>query len=447
MIIVYAAEAAEWEVKMKLKNLAKKLMAVMLSTVLLTGCGGGNAPKNTSSTPADNATAVSGESSSGASKAEGNTAVGFEKMKIAVAVNSTKDDFLRTKNAFESTIGPALNIEFMFSEAISDAGALTTFIENAYASGCNAVYTNVSSSIDQAAAVCNDLGMYFVGINSAGASENQSLPYYVSVCGASSEGYGASYAEALEHIISDGQEHSVLILSGAACYGATSYIEGTAGSLRAMQDVYGLTYTQDISTLATTTTQIEAENDKEIKITIVPGMQDLANMVSPLLQTGDYDIVVGTTDIYGSLSVAINEVEVALGTNIHMISRNTFTEMMATAFNTNDSAGTPIIDGMIDTGMYETVAAVILLRNSYDGYADNMRDNGQCSRVSGQRPMVVTTPDQYNKLTAEGVPYAFMTTDEILSLCSVKNPSVTWKDISDFGEAMTTEVVMEKLSK
>lgn len=423
---------------MKLKRLAKKFIAVALSAMLLTGCSGNTADNN--GTPAATEPKTEADAS-GSSSAE------FKKMKIAFAVNSNNDDVLRTKNAFETSIGPALNIEFMFSEAISDAGALTTFIENAYASGCQAVYTNVSASIDQAAAVCNDLGLYFVGISSSGATENQSLPYYISVCGASPEGYGDSYAEALENILSDGQEHSVLILSGAACYGATSFIEGTAGSLRAMQNVYGLTYTQDVNALATTSTQVEAENNKGIKITIVPGMQDLANMVSPLLQTGDYDIVVGTTDIYGSLSVAINEVEVALGKNIHMISRNTFTEMMANAFNTNDSAGTPIIDGMIDTGMYEMVASVIILRNCFDGYADNMRDNGQCSRVAGQRPMVVTTPDQYNKLTAEGVPYAFMTIDEILSLCSLNNSDVTWKDIDDFGAAMTTNVVLDKISK
>ena len=64
-------------------------------------------------------------------------------------------------------------------------------------------------------------------------------------------------------------------MSGAACYGATSFIEGTAGSLKALQDVYGLKYTKDIKELATTKTQIDAENDKGIKITIFPGMADL----------------------------------------------------------------------------------------------------------------------------------------------------------------------------
>ena len=282
----------------------------------------------------------------------------------------------------DGEIGALLNLEFVHSEPISDAGALTTFIENSYASGCDAVLTNVSNAIDQAAAVCNDLGLYFVGISSSNAAENQDLPCYVSVCGASAEGYGDSYAEALTSVVGDGAEHSILILSGAACYGATSFIEGTVGSLRALEDVYGLTYNEDLNALATSSVQVEAENDKGVRITIMPGMEDLANMVSPLLQTGDYDVVVGTTDIYGSLSIAINEVEEALGKNINIISRNTFSEMVGTAFNSQDSTGHPALNAIVCTGLYEFLAGIIVLRNALDGYVEQMRTPAPSSTMS-----------------------------------------------------------------
>lgn len=186
---------------------------------------------------------------------------------------------------------------------------MTTFIENAYAAGCQGVIVDLSNSIDQAAAVCNDLGMWFVGISSADAAENMEMEKYVGVVGAGAAGYGASYADAIKSVVNDGKNHSILLMSGAACYGATSFIEGTAGSLKALQDVYGLKYTKDIKELATTKTQIDAENDKGIKITIFPGMADLATTVSPLLQTGNYDVLVGTSNIYDSLGVAVDEVE------------------------------------------------------------------------------------------------------------------------------------------
>lgn len=385
-------------------------------------------------------------SAAGSAAASGSSA-GFEHKKIAIAWNGANDDVVQSKMHFDNEIGALLNLEFVHSEPISDAGALTTFIENSYASGCEAILTNVSNAIDQAAAVCNDLGLYFVGISSSNAAENQSLPYYVSVCGASAEGYGDSYAEALTSVVGDGAEHSILILSGAACYGATSFIEGTTGSLRALEDVYGLTYSEDLNALATSSVQVEAENDKGVRITIMPGMEDLANMVSPLLQTGDYDVVVGTTDIYGSLSIAINEVEEALGKNINIISRNTFSEMVGTAFNSLDSTGNPELNAIVCTGLYEFLAGIIILRNALDGYSDQMRnEDGSCSRVPGMRPTVITSAEQYNVLSSDELPYAFITEDEILSVCSKLHPEVTYADIDALGAKQTTDYLMTKFA-
>ena len=264
------------------------------------------------------------------------------------------------------------------------------------------------------------------------AAENQDLPCYVSVCGASAEGYGDSYAEALTSVVGDGAEHSILILSGAACYGATSFIEGTVGSLRALEDVYGLTYNEDLNALATSSVQVEAENDKGVRITIMPGMEDLANMVSPLLQTGDYDI---------------NEVEEALGKNINIISRNTFSEMVGAAFNSQDSTGNPALNAIVCTGLYEFLAGIIVLRNALDGYVEQMRnEDGTCSRVPGMRPTVITSAEQYNVLSGDDLPYAFITEDEILSVCSLLHPEITYADIDALGAKQTTDYLMTKFA-
>lgn len=432
-----------------MKKLIALALVLTMALSLFAGCAAKTDAPDSTSAPANETTAPADETTAPADTQEApadSSTVSFEKKKIAVAFNSTNDDVLRTQEALKNSIGPALNLEFMFSEAITDAGALTTFIQNAYASGCEAVFTNSSGDIDQAAAVCNDLGMYFVGISSSGSQENSEMPYYASVTGASAEGYGESYAEAIRSIVADGEQHSVLILSGAACYGATSFIEGTAGSLRALQDVYGLTYEQDIQALATTSTQVDAANDKGVKITVVPGMQDLANMVSPLLQTGEYDVVVGTTDIYGSLSIAIDEVEKALGMNIHMVSRSGFTDTVKAAFNGKDSTGAPIMDAMVNVGLYEFVASVIVLRNCLDGYAENMRQDGKCSRIAGQRPLVVTSPEQYNALSADTIPYSFTSIEDMKNLCCKVNPSVTWKDIDAYGANLTADAIIANFS-
>lgn len=412
------------------KSLMSAMAVAMAATLTLTACGGTTAAASSAATEAA-ASAVSEEA----------TGEGYKPMKIAFAAQAVDETFVEAKNALENEIGPALNIEFMFSEAISDNGALNTFIENAYASGCDAVYTNVAGGIDQAAAVCNDLGMYFVGVSSAGAEENAEIPYYVGVAGASAEGYGEAYANALNSAIGDGAEHSILILSGAACYGATSFIEATAGSLRALQDIYGLTYTEDLNALATSSTQIDAENDKNIKITVCPGMQDIATAVSPLLQSGDYDVLVGTSNIYDSLGVAVDEVEKALGKDIKFITRSMFSDSTKAAFNSMDSQGSPVIDAIVLNGTYEHLAAVMMLRNAFDGHADAMRDGDHCSRVPGQIPLVITTADEYNALSGADMPFSFVTVDEVVSQC---NADATFKSIDELGASLTTENILKK---
>lgn len=424
---------------MKLREKLIKGVATLLAVGMLTACGG-TASGSTNDTP--DTTPAAGTVEDGGDGAD--AAASFRHIKIAFAANNTGEDFITMQNFYDNVLGPALNIEFMYSEALSDAGAMTTFIENAYAAGCEGVITDLANSIDQGAAVANDLGMYYVGTSSADAMENRDLEYYISVVGASASGYGESYAEAIKSVINDGQEHSIIILSGAACYGATSFIEGTAGSLRALQDVYGLTYEEDINTLATSSNQVEANNDKGVKITIVPGMADLTSLVSPLLQTGEYDVVVGTTDIYASLSVTVDEVEKATGKNISFISRNPFGETIGAAINGTDSTGNPVVDAIVAQGMYERISAVIVLRNAIDGYAAQMKDGAECSRIPGMRPLVVTTAEDFNTLAADDLPYCFTTVDDILSLCSLNNPDVTFADIDAFGANLTTENILKK---
>lgn len=371
----------------------------------------------------------------------------FEKRKIAFATNAVDETFATMKDAFVNEIGPLLNIEFMFSELLTDAGAFTTFVENAYASGCEGVISNLSNINEQAAAICEDLGMYFVGIASADPKENTGLSHFISVTGASAQGYGESYAEAIKAVLDKEKNESILIMSGAACYGATSFIEGTAGSLRALQDVYGLTYEKPIEELAITDVQLDAANDKGIKITIFPGMKDLTTSVSPLLQSGNYNIVVGTTNIYDSLGVAIDEVEKSLKMDIKFISRNTFSDAIAGSFNNKDSQGNPIMNAIVAQGTYENVAAVIAMRNALDGFEDNMRDGANCSRIPGMRPLTVINADAYNKLSSEDMPYSFITEEEILSLCSLVNSDVTFKEIDEFGKTLTSELILQKFSK
>ena len=173
-------------------------------------------------------------------------------------------------------------------------------------------------------------------------------------------------------------------------------------------------------------------------------MADLATTVSPILQTGNYDVLVGTSNIYDSLGVAVDEVEKSLKMDIKFITKSTFSDAITAAVNGKDSQGSPVIDAIVCPGTFERIGAAIMIRNAYDGFADKMRADGRCSYVSKNAPLAVASVDAYNALVKEGNPYAFMTTEDILSLTNKKNPDVTWKTIDDFGGKLTTQYILEK---
>ena len=113
---------------------------------------------------------------------------------------------------------------------------------------------------------------------------------------------------------------------------------------------------------------------------------------------------------------------------------------MSAAFNGTDSQGNQIVDGLVIGGTFENVSAVILLRNAFDGNT-NMRDGDNCARVTGWAPLSVTSVDDYNILSGDDMPYAFVSTEDLLSLCG---PDATWQDIADYGMSLTTENIVAK---
>ena len=139
--------------------------------------------------------------------------------------------------------------------------------------------------------------------------------------------------------------------------------------------------------------------------------------------------------------MAVDEVEKALNKDIKFITRSMFSDSTKTAFNSLDSQGSPVIDAIVLNGTYEHLAAVMMLRNAFDGYADAMRDDGHCSRVPGQIPLVITTPEEYNALSGEGMPFSFVTVDEVVGQC---NANATFESIDELGASLTTENILKK---
>lgn len=113
----------------------------------------------------------------------------------------------------------------------------------------------------------------------------------------------------------------MVIVSAGAGMGNNEHKYSTIAILVMLQNIYGLTYEEDVETLATTRSQIDCANDKGVLITIYPGYPTGDTYVpgmSTILQTGKYDTVLACNAAYAKFSVAIDEVEKATGTNIRV---------------------------------------------------------------------------------------------------------------------------------
>lgn len=302
---------------------------------------------------------------------------------IGVAMNTDNAGDKELMDYLNKEIGPALNLKFDFSEAIADTEALVTFIENERSKGAVGIINQQPNGSEQGAALCDEYGMYIVNIESAMKETIMDMKFNAGSIGASVEGIANVYGEAIRNIIGDGKEHSIIVFSGAASYGAQSHVYSASAILEAFQEQYGLTYEEDIKKLATTSKvgEISTGNDK-IKIYMVPGTNptEAASTVSTQLQTGNYDIFMAVF-AYSAFTGYVSEVETALGMDVKVLATAPIKEDTTKGFTTLDPNGNSTLNSAILNPIYEqTGMGALMLYNALDGKADLLKENGKAQQ-------------------------------------------------------------------
>ena len=427
-----------------MKKVIALLLVLMMAVGMLAGCTSSD-PGSSTQNPGTNTQPGAPDGTS--EPPAGGNAENTEKMIVGVVVMASGDAMTTAQNYLTDVVGPALNMEFIFSEVINDAGAMTTFIENAKASGAQGIINMLANLVEQAASTCEDLGMWEVDNASASYESVESLPHHIGLVGLSPEGNGKVFGEAIQSALDAGEDANVLVLSGAACFGATSQIEATVSMLTTLQNLYGLTYTEDLKTLATVNSTTDVETGTDMKVTIHPGVPmgaDYASAVSSLLQTGDYNVVCSAFDAYGAISVAIDEVEKALGMNIKVITQMSISDNALASMRALDSTGDACVNAGVSGELTPPlVYCALMLRNAFDGHADAMRTDGKAT-VLLQDALLIDSAETLEKLMQ--VPPSYMSEDDIASLWIAKNPDCTIRDFRTLMDTMTTENILAKFA-
>lgn len=402
------------------------LLAGAMSLSLLAGCGAssqeGTAAASTTETAAD--------------------ATGGEPRKIGVMFNSMSSKELQQKEYLENYVGPAFNVEFMFSESLKDNGAAVTFIEQARAAGCEGLMNFYSDGIEQATVTANNAGMYIINENNYIPDTTAGMSYNLGSIGTSVEAAADIFGELLQQILADGKEHNVVIVSGGAAQGNRQHKEMTQAILQIMQENYGLTYDTDIETLATSNTQTIIDTGS-IKIAIYPGYAGTDTYVtgfSNLLQSGEYDTVLSTYTVYSQLVQPISEVENAFGLDINLVSVASIDESAQNSFE----------QGALDSAMLTPACLTaggmfVLLYNAMEGNATAVQQNGTSSQYHINK-WICKDAEQYKtveQLDIAPETYA-ITVDDIQSLLVSANPDVNYDTVDSFFSSLTADAVAEK---
>lgn len=206
----------------------KKVAAFLLATSMclgLTACGGGTAPSGVE-TPSTNSPAVE---NTGSVEPKDTIKIGIE------IYDPTDQEFLALKNYCDNYLAEALNIEFVYSEAIADADGEIAFIDNCASAGCVGVigYYNVTGA--QAAWEAVDNGMYFIDCTPGVYDEMKGEELYLgSITYGDNGDYAAGKAVA-DYLVSQGCQN-VVYSNGGADFGVQMFVDRQSGFMDGMGD-------------------------------------------------------------------------------------------------------------------------------------------------------------------------------------------------------------------
>jgi hypothetical protein len=301
-------------------------------------------------------------------------------VKIAVAFWAIDANALLVQKYLSEYVGPALHTTFMFSEAVEDADSLITFMENAYAAGCQGIINYQNTSVEQAIAKANELGMY-IATNTTVKVENGDLPYNLGFVAATAADVANSFGELVKDLVNDGKDHNIIIVSAGAGFGNPEHYEATVTILHTLESVYGLTYERPVETLAVSRAETVVINNKGIKIVIYPGYptgNTYVTGMSAILQTGEYDTMLACNAAYARFAVAIDEVEKAYKKDIRISAIVMIEDQTKASFSTIDSTGNAMLNSAVLTANISQVAGLFaLVYNGITDYPEKVRVDGK----------------------------------------------------------------------
>jgi len=351
------------------------------------------------------------------------------RIKIGVEVYDTTDATVIGYTNYFNYLSDYYNVEFMFSESISDAEAEFAFADSCAAAGCQGYIGGYNASMDSIVNHVTDLGMYYWGAERGLDEVFKENPYYLGgfmpvVTGASIEGNGdylLGYDLAYT-LASEGSTH-IAYCNGGTDFGIQMFIDRQEGFIDGIAAAQADGY--------------DVKFDKATDIIPGwPGTDEFAARQTPII-SGDYDAV----------AVSFSGVEVWYQPILDAGKQDQI--KIAGVGAVNDSIVGIASTGAVAALVYECEEvvfgnAVVMIINAVNGHADMIKEPEGYCRAEINRWTITQEQDFQTIFEKHDAGEYYITAEDMAQFFPELNENASREEFIEFYRSMTLEKALGK---
>lgn len=411
----------------------RKLLALGLAFCLafgMVGCAGNEeSAKNAS---AENATGTETSAKAG------------ENVKIGVAIYSAEDDeVLMFRDYYEKYLGSSFDVDFVYSQPISDYQDEVEFVDSAKAEGCGGIISFITYDLSEIVNYCAEKDMYYMmgsGTQSEEAfNQVKDMVNFLGIIGPSVDNEAEAGTKMMEAFTKkEAAKKTYLILSGGSPYENFMHKERFLAMLAVLKEK-GFTFEKTEEKLAATEDSLLAGTSAEGgKVYICPGYltleQNSGKLEAILKEIGTVDVVASTYYAAPFLD-AITEQENTQSKNIQVGAVDCFCDTNRQAFQEKDAYGNSKLDFIGGKCAAMAAPAFVAMYNAITGHADVVRADGEAFWLH-QNFWYAEDAEEYNTLSeqAENVYKNVYGTKDIMKVLAVYTDGALFADYEKFVE-------------
>ncbi|WP_099466653.1 hypothetical protein [Konateibacter massiliensis] len=399
----------------------KKLLAMLLGLTMvgtLMGCGSGSTQTGSESTSdaaettQESSTDTSTTDAAGTDTADTETTATYPEEKVLIGVelyDPTESETLAMQVYFRQ-LANTYNVEFKYSEAITDADSEMKFIEDCAMAGCQGFFAYYSVTGAQQIQSVIDYGMYYYGMyDEASYEEFASDPYYLGYVLAGGDEYDKGKALG-EWVVEKGYKN-VVYANGGADFGVGQFVDRQNGFMDAV--------------------------GSDVKVTVVsgfPGDQFFADQAAALSTEGLEAVVASFNGIdFWAQPIA----SAGLTDTVALATIGSLNDTYLNAFDNNTCSL------LVSNNINAYGIAIPMICNAVDGNNDAYLVDGKAFELSTDFWLIDNSEDckkLYTILTGEGI----FTAEQLMQLSVKQNPSAS---VSTLEEILATGSLENVLAK